>query len=79
MKRLALISCLAVFSLAQTPLRHDEFRVTANEINKDGPVHHLSGNVTIETDKLLLHADQADYNEDAGEILAHGDVRIKLK
>jgi lipopolysaccharide assembly outer membrane protein LptD (OstA) len=33
----------------------------------------------IETDALLLQADQADYNEDTAEILAHGDVRVKLK
>jgi lipopolysaccharide assembly outer membrane protein LptD (OstA) len=39
----------------------------------------LSGKVTIETDTILIHADRADYNENAGEILAQGDVRIKLK
>jgi lipopolysaccharide assembly outer membrane protein LptD (OstA) len=79
MKRLTLISCMAVLVLAQTPVRHGEFRFTAATANQTGPVRHLSGNVTIETDTFLLHADQADLNEDTQEILAHGDVRIKIK
>jgi lipopolysaccharide assembly outer membrane protein LptD (OstA) len=79
MKRLALISCLAVFALAQAPVRHGDFRVIADSANKTGSVRHLSGNVTIENDAFLLHANQADFNEATQEILAHGDVRIKVK
>lgn len=33
----------------------------------------------MESDTMLLHADQVDYNADTAEIVAHGEVRIKLK
>jgi lipopolysaccharide assembly outer membrane protein LptD (OstA) len=79
MKRLVLILCVAVLAFAQAPVRHGDVAVTADRIDQAGPVRRLSGKVTIETDTILIHADQADYNENAGEILAHGDVRIKLK
>jgi lipopolysaccharide assembly outer membrane protein LptD (OstA) len=79
MKRLALVLCVTVFALAQTPVRHGEFRITAASADQAGPIRHLSGNVTIETDTFLLHADQADFNEGSQEILARGEVRIKVK
>jgi hypothetical protein len=37
MKRLALKSCMAVLALAQTPVRHGEFRITAATANQTGP------------------------------------------
>jgi lipopolysaccharide assembly outer membrane protein LptD (OstA) len=79
MKRLVLISCCAVFAFAQKPVPHGTYDVTANSIEVDGPVRHLSGNVRIESDTILLRADQADFNDDTDEIVAHGELRLKLK
>jgi lipopolysaccharide assembly outer membrane protein LptD (OstA) len=79
MKRLVLISCCAVVAFAQKPVPYGTYEVTAKSIEADGPVRHLSGSVTIESDTILLRADQADYNDTTGEIVAHGEVRIKLK
>lgn len=79
MKRLALISCVAVLAIAQTPVRHGDLFVNADREDKNGPMRHLTGHVTIETDAVLLRADDVDFNADAQEIVAHGDVHIKLK
>ena len=80
MKRIALVFCVAVFALAQAPpVRHGEILIEAREQTGTGPVKHLSGNVTIETDTVLLHADRADFNADTYEIQADGNVRLKLK
>jgi lipopolysaccharide assembly outer membrane protein LptD (OstA) len=46
---------------------------------KPDPVPDLSGNVTIETDTFLLHAEQADLNVDTQEILPRGDVHIRVE
>ena len=79
MKRVALISWVAVLAIAQTPIRHGEFVVIADQQQRNGAVRHLSGHVTIESDSVILRADDVDYNEGVGEIVAHGDVRVKLK
>ena len=79
MKRLALISCVAVLAIAQTPVRHGDVLVTADRIEQNGAVRHVTGHVTIETEAVTLRADEVDYNDDTQEILARGDVRIKLK
>lgn len=79
MKRLALISCVAALALAQTPIPRGAAVVTADGQQQHGAVRHLTGHVKIETNAVLLQADQVDYNDNTGEILAHGDVRIKLK
>ena len=50
MKRAALILCVAVAALAQTPIPHGEIRIEALKQEMTGSVAHLSGNVTIETD-----------------------------
>jgi lipopolysaccharide assembly outer membrane protein LptD (OstA) len=42
-------------------------------------MRHLSGKVVIETDTIMLRADEADINTETREILAHGDVRVQLK
>jgi lipopolysaccharide assembly outer membrane protein LptD (OstA) len=79
MKRIALILCVAVFALAQAPVRHGEIQIEALKQEETGPVKHLSGNVRIETDAIVLHADRADFNTDTHEIQADGNVRLKLK
>jgi lipopolysaccharide assembly outer membrane protein LptD (OstA) len=79
MKRLALISCVAALAFAQSPIRHGDAVVSADQQTQNGPVRHLSGHVTFETDAFRLQADQVDLNDDTAEILARGDVRIKRK
>jgi lipopolysaccharide assembly outer membrane protein LptD (OstA) len=79
MKRLALISCVAVLAFAQTPIHHGEFVVTADRAEQKGDVRHLIGHVRIESDAVLLQADDVNYNDDTGEIVAHGEVHLKLK
>ena len=79
MKRIAFVFCLAAFALAQAPVRHGEIFIEAREQVDSGPVRHLSGNVTIETDSVLLRADRVDFNTDTHEIQADGNVRLKLK
>jgi lipopolysaccharide assembly outer membrane protein LptD (OstA) len=79
LKRLALISCVAVLAIAQTPVHHGDVMISADRAERTGAVRHLAGHVTIETDAVTLRADEADLNDDTGEILAHGDVRVKLK
>jgi lipopolysaccharide assembly outer membrane protein LptD (OstA) len=79
MKRIVLISFIAVLAFAQKPPRHDELFISADQQDKDGPKIHLTGHVVIETDVMELRADSADFNTDTMEIAPHGDVHIKLK
>jgi lipopolysaccharide assembly outer membrane protein LptD (OstA) len=79
MKRLALISCVAVLAFAQGPVPHNEVHITADQMDNNGAVRHLAGHVTIESDVVLVRADTVDYNDNTGEIEAQGDVRVKLK
>jgi len=51
------------------------------------PVVHLKGNVRIEIrtspknarEVTILHADEAEYHEDTGEILPRGNVRVTIE
>jgi len=79
MKRVALIACLGVLAFAQPAVRHDEIHVTADRIVNEGHIRHLSGNVVMETDTMVLRASDVDYDDDAGEVTARGDVRVKFK
>ena len=79
MKRTILLASFAWLAFAQTPVGPDEVVITADSQVAEGPLRHLSGHVVIETDKMLLKADQADYNEDTLEITAHGHATVKLK
>ena len=78
-RRILLFASFAFLSFAQTPFGHDEIRCSADSQTADGPVKHLSGHVVIETEAILLKADQADYNDDTAEITASGHVQVKLK
>ena len=40
-------------------------------------VIHLKGDVEIRRSGMILHADEADYYEDTGEVEARGHVRVK--
>jgi len=79
MKRLVLISFVAVLAFAQKPLRHDEVSVSADRIETDGEMSRYTGHVMIETGAMELRADSADFNVDTKEIALHGEVHLKLK
>jgi lipopolysaccharide assembly outer membrane protein LptD (OstA) len=79
MKRLALLLCVAVLALAQTQARHGDVSVSADQAKQNGDVRRLVGHVTIETGAIILRADEADYDDASGEIVARGDVHVKLK
>ena len=43
---------------------------------KEGPWYRLRGKSVVQTDTLLLKADDIDYNEDTGELDARGNVYL---
>jgi lipopolysaccharide assembly outer membrane protein LptD (OstA) len=79
MKRVALIAGVAVLAIAQTPIQRGELRIMSLTQERAGSVIHLTGKVMVETDSMVLQADEADYNSDTREIRAKGAVHIKLK
>jgi lipopolysaccharide assembly outer membrane protein LptD (OstA) len=70
---------VAVLAVAQTPVHRGDFVVSADQAEQNGPVRHLIGHVTIENDAMILRADNVDYNEDTQELVAHGEVHLKVK
>lgn len=43
---------------------------------RDGPVYHLRGSASIETDRFLIRADEIDYNEETQQAEARGHVYL---
>ena len=85
MKRAKLIACVLTIAASAIGLGQAEKQsqnkqgLTADSIQLEGPVIHLAGNATIETDQIVLKAESADFNRDTQEIQAHGNVSVKLK
>lgn len=85
MKRANLIACVltiaaSAIGLGQTERQfQDKETITADSIRREGSVMHLAGDVTIETEHIVLRADSADFNKDTQEIQAHGKVSVRLK
>jgi lipopolysaccharide assembly outer membrane protein LptD (OstA) len=53
--------------------------LTATAIQRRAPIVQLRGNVEIKTKDMIFRADEADYDQNTGEIEARGTVRIKLE
>jgi lipopolysaccharide assembly outer membrane protein LptD (OstA) len=53
--------------------------LTATAIQRQASIVQLRGNVEIRTRDMILRADEANYNQNTGEIEADGSVRIKLE
>jgi len=53
--------------------------MSSNSQERDGSVVHLRGNVRIETDSVIVRADDIDYNVTSHVIQAHGDATITVK
>ena len=49
----------------------------ANHIESSGDRFQLRGNVEINTNTLILRADEADYHWDTGELDARGNVHVR--
>lgn len=98
MKRLILISCSLVLALAQTPnqaearqpfgkfnLGHGEIWLYADRTERSLSTVFFSGHVVIETDSVLIQADQAEINgatemnRPTREFVIGGPVHVKLK
>jgi len=79
MKLPILISCLAFLAMAQTSIPHGTYEITGQSQSTNGDTMHAYGNVTFETDTMVIRADAADFNSRTKEIVAHGEVRIQLK
>jgi LPS-assembly protein len=80
---------LATAALAQPPVNqpdqrvlvvrpdappHGSYDINAVTQEKEGSVRHLRGKAKIESDTMLLQADEIDYDEDTGDLKARGSV-----
>ena len=55
----------------------EHFNVTADYQESEGSTRHLRGNVHLETFDKKLDADELDYDEESGDVLARGNVRFE--
>ncbi len=64
---------------AADALSWNNVQLTAVSMRSDGAIRHLRGKIQIETNAVLIRADQADYNSQTHEVSASGNVKITLK
>lgn len=50
--------------------------VLAKNVQKDGSIIHAKGNVVLYSQKYLITADKADYNQKTGDLSLFGDITI---
>jgi lipopolysaccharide assembly outer membrane protein LptD (OstA) len=74
----SLLTCSAALALAQTTVDYGHIAITAERQERDGAIVRCRGKVEIATGNTLLHADEADFHSDTGEIELRGNVRLKL-
>lgn len=55
----------------------NEVDLRAERQEVDGHWRRLHGSARVETPDVLLQADEIDYNEDTGDVLAHGNVKYE--
>jgi LPS-assembly protein len=55
-------------------LTHGEWVTRADEESSDGPVKKLKGHAELESNAMLIRADDIQYDESAGDVVAHGHV-----
>lgn len=55
----------------------EDFVVNAITEEKEGEIYHLRGAVHLETQDMMLNADEVDYNEETGEAFARGHVKFE--
>jgi lipopolysaccharide assembly outer membrane protein LptD (OstA) len=52
-------------------------RLAAKSLEQSGGIVYLKGSVEINLPLHILLADEAEYDQDSGEIQAHGNVHLK--
>ena len=57
-----------------TSLIHGEWVQQADLESHEGPVNILKGHAHMESSRMLLEADEIEYNEDTNVLIAHGNV-----
>ena len=75
---ICLLSCSAALAVEQTTVDYGHVAITADRQEKVGAVVRCRGQVEIAAGNTLLHADEADFHSDTGEIELRGNVRVKL-
>ena len=60
------------------PARARDIRISALSIDHQGSVTLCRGDVEIVIDGVVLHADEADFDTDSGEVALRGNVQVKL-
>lgn len=58
------------------PVAPGEYRIAAIVQEREGAVYRLRGNASIETDELLIEADEIDFNEELNLAEARGRVHL---
>ncbi|WP_331775685.1 LPS-assembly protein LptD [Sulfurospirillum sp. 1612] len=69
---LFLLSVFLTFGIAQT----QNVEVLAKNVKKVGYNIHAEGNVVLYSQKYLITADKADYNQQTGDLQLYGDITV---
>lgn len=93
MKTSLMVACLALLPLTaqeNSELKHltvgtrangrppvPGLHLAAKDLEQNAGVVYLRGSVEIDLPTHILLADEAEYDEDSGEIQAHGNVHLK--
>ena len=71
--RVFLLSIIfVVFAFSQT----QDVEVLAKKVTKEGDIIHARGDVVLYSQKYLITADKADYNQKTGDLSLFGDISI---
>ncbi len=66
------LALILTFSFAEV----QNVEVLAKNVKKDGFIIHAKGNVVLYSQKYLITADRADYNQKTGELNLFGDITV---
>ena len=72
-----------IFIRASEPDFQKRIGITAQGIQREGPVMHATGSVQVRItnadERTVIHADEVIYHGDTGEIDTRGDARITME
>lgn len=77
--RLSLFALLPLLLLAQQPEGANEYVVKAIHKEVDGSKYRLRGSASIESEEILLEADEIDYDAETGLAEARGHIHFRNK
>jgi lipopolysaccharide assembly outer membrane protein LptD (OstA) len=61
------------------PYKERPFTVTAGSIEREGSVIRYRRDVQMDTESIMIRADELDFNEETREVQLRGNVRAKMK